>query len=844
MIFRRMFVPIFFFAVFLGAFAIQCQARSQQIPPAVQQIIDKIGQGGTPTPAEQKTLTEWGQSMSDPSGLDENVGDNQDKKNADDDGWHGTVTIEESSHSENDKTEVFRPIEGSGECSYSQRSVSRRGDKKSTTYSDFQLLPDSGEEETHAWLGTARTNVTVHNTYYTLEVRKNAQCGVTPPDTDEQGYETTTSGNGVGQGDVRFGRYIEDGSSQATCTIEAFAEKEVSQVPEVGRRWSSKGEESVKQWYSLFAGQGNDISFACDPAATSYSGQQKKQMSPNANDIEVITWNIRRGPQKANAVAINGCAHLVKGQKTQLSAEGKPPGGTYSWRVDPSGFLAVSKENEHAMVIGSSPGRATVEVEYRSTDGKISRGTLAGSVTEIRSVNGGAKIPQIGLRDEEGKEAPPPVRIPVDQVPPEGDLLSFPVADEGVATVLNDGKELLIQGLRIGRTTAQAQTQCREKTGAAIHIEVVRCTKETIDKMMEKEQKVLDRFNEKARKARELVSHPEVKKAADQIWKHGGEAVLKTADVILSGATAAGEASHAVHTLEKIVSVSDAVPTAFNASQGSLEAVMLTGSLLNPATKAMATAYEFTKSWHEWMSDVKKIVSTTDEVQEILAKCERDREELEFLADKRKKICGQGPTDTDNPPATTPSKSTPPKNPEQTADENATAPSEQPSDTQPEPSEPSEPPIISDPEPPAQPSRGGGFIMPKECGCGSYASSAWDSNATGLKVMGADLARTEKCAEPFEASLQAYNQDLKTLGDAANQAQQALSLPPQEGLPKLKAAMGEMKKSVENIQAFGKSVESVKTALGGCEETFKKAGELVIKAPEQEQNAIMKLEVK
>ncbi len=32
--------------------------------------------------------------------------------------------------------------------------------------------------------------------------------------------------------------------------------------------------------------------------------------------------------------------------------------------------------------------------------------------------------------------------------------------------------------------------------------------------------------------------------------------------------------------------------------------------------------------------------------------------------------------------------------------------------------------------------------------------------------------------------------------------------------------------------------------MSGCEESFKKAGELVIKAPEQEQNAIMKLEVK
>ncbi len=53
--------------VSLGIFSLtvvsQAQPQAPQIPPAVQQIIDKLQQGGTPSPAEQEILMDWGQSM-------------------------------------------------------------------------------------------------------------------------------------------------------------------------------------------------------------------------------------------------------------------------------------------------------------------------------------------------------------------------------------------------------------------------------------------------------------------------------------------------------------------------------------------------------------------------------------------------------------------------------------------------------------------------------------------------------------------------------------------------------------------------------------------------------------
>jgi|GEM_PF-4608748 len=300
--------------------------------------------------------------------------------------WQGTVTVVDNDFMENDKTEVSKP-DGQEECSFSLRAAFRSRDEKTTRYSDFQLLPDAGEEQPNGWRGTARANVTINASYYTLDVRKNAQCGVlAPPNTEEHGYETTTSGDGVGQGSVRFSRYIDPDTGNPTCHLTADVEQEVAKVPEVGRRWDSKtGEEAVKQQFSLHAGSVYDFSFDCDPLSTSYSGQKKRQMSPNVNNIEVVTWNISRGPGKTDAVAIDGCAHLVKGGIARLTAKGKPPGGIYSWSANPSAPFNVSGSDENAIVLGEACGRATIEVVYRTPEGKSTRGNLPGSVVEVRS---------------------------------------------------------------------------------------------------------------------------------------------------------------------------------------------------------------------------------------------------------------------------------------------------------------------------------------------------------------------------------------------------------------------------------------------------------------------------
>ena len=120
-------------------------------------------------------------------------------------------------------------------------------------------------------------------------------------------------------------------------------------------------------------------------------------------------------------------------------------------------------------------------------------------------------------------------------------------------------------------------------------------------------------------------------------------------------------------------------------------------TLLNPVTSGMAVEHEIYEAWHEWIGDLAKITSTVDQINSLLQQCERDREELEYLADRREKICGKRKTGAgDDPPAPSPAKSTPPQKQPQTANDPQSTTS-----------------------PPAQPSSSCGFMMPKECGCSS-----------------------------------------------------------------------------------------------------------------------------
>ncbi len=125
-------------------------------------------------------------------------------------------------------------------------------------------------------------------------------------------------------------------------------------------------------------------------------------------------------------------------------------------------------------------------------------------------------------------------------------------------------------------------------------------------------------------------------------------------------------------------------------------------------------------------------------------------------------------------------------------------------------------------------------MIPPECGCDSYAGSAWGNNAAGLQAIGTDLGRTKKCGDTFAERIQSYGEDLKKLGETVAETEKTLGLSEKEGLPKLVAAVAEMKTSVPKIQAFGKAAESVKPALNGCEKPFQQASDMLSTAPPKE----------
>ena len=259
--------------------------------------------------------------------------------------------------------------------------------------------------------------------------------------------------------------------------------------------------------------------------------------------------DLRLGPEpespedtEEKPLTLQGCTDLLKGGQGQLTAVAKSGAGTYTWSSNSSSVLSVSGSGDSASVSGKSPGRTEVRVEYETEDGETIEAEKAGSVVELRSV---AAVPQIPLIDENGKELPP-IQVSVVQDPPDGDLLTFAVADAGVATVLNLGSVLQIQGIREGTTTAQAQTVCGEKTGPVLNLEVVRCDETTVEKLRAKQRMIKARLDQGRKHMAEVTSNEEFNRADKEGPDEIADAAIKAAELISTTMGVAGGASTAV----------------------------------------------------------------------------------------------------------------------------------------------------------------------------------------------------------------------------------------------------------------------------------------------------------
>ena len=179
-------------------------------------------------------------------------------------------------------------------------------------------------------------------------------------------------------------------------------------------------------------------------------------------------------------VTIDGCSELGLGEQGQVTAHGKPEGGTYRFWVEPSGILIVSSGGASATLKGSSSGRGTLFVEYKTTEGRTAQTSKTAACVKLESYNGGEAIPQIALYDIEGKRLSGIKEVPVAVDPSDAaDLLTYVPADPGVLTAVNTGEKIDLQGVREGKTTLQAKTSCGGKTGPMVTVEVVNCDDET-----------------------------------------------------------------------------------------------------------------------------------------------------------------------------------------------------------------------------------------------------------------------------------------------------------------------------------------------------------------------------
>jgi hypothetical protein len=536
---------------------------------------------------------------------------------------------------------------------------------------------------------------------------------------------------------------------------------------------------------------------------------------------------------KDASLTLEACSELGVGQQGTATAMGKPAGGTYRFWAEPSSALQVTGQGSTATLRGSEPGRGTLYVQYTAPDGKTRQASKSAASFLLESINGGQPIPEIALFDELGKHLAATLTVPV-SVKPEGagDLVFYKPADPAVFTAMSQGNSLLLQGVHEGKTTLQGATKCGGGTGPVVTVTVVRCSKETLDRMREKEKTVEERLKEGLRKADELVNEKELMESEAEVWKHGVGALAQTAEVVTAGAGLFTHLGKAGEMLEHGLTALNTGMESWESLQRGLDSAM-GDAMLSAFSSGYAAAYRLAHAWALYGQDLVRIGVTADQLSDLAANNAKDIRELDDLQKRRKSICDDSGTAT--PPTTPePGKQSPPSQRKPPTSAGKTKPpSEHPADqppSQPPGGEPqTEPPITADPpfSPPS--SSTGGFMIPKGCDCSSTNAGQWDNTAPGFKAIGIGLAANANCAQSFQSQVDSYGAELEHVLGTLTTAREAATLSKEQGAPKLQAAFLDLKVSRTKIGQFLDVAKGVSSSVNQCGYTLRMAGEIVNK---------------
>jgi hypothetical protein len=538
-------------------------------------------------------------------------------------------------------------------------------------------------------------------------------------------------------------------------------------------------------------------------------------------------------------VTLEGCSELGAGENGNVTATGKPGGGTYEFWVDPSDLMSVDASGASATLIGSRPGRGTLYVEYTAPDGSKAEASKPAAMVRIYNYNGGEAIPPIALYDIDGNKLPGTTTVPYSSEPDEAqELVDFVSGNPAVFTATASADDITLLGIKAGKATLEARDNCGNTTGPTVEVEVVNCDKETVEALERMRKAAVENMQAAAEALQKLAGSEEFEKAMKDIPGAAQKLLAKAALTIITAGKAptaaiktAGELAEAGAAISELIGSSTGSELGQNAFKNAVG--QLGGELVNTLVGVVEVGeagYEF----GEKLGQILGHESTMKGALENFEQADKNFKEVERL----QRICKgnteepkkQEPPKTDNPPkpdepTPTPTEPTPTTKPKPKEDN---PPAQEPTGDEPTPDEPGKTEPPDNPPPTTKPTPVALPYQPSDCGCRKQKGIG--ANSAGIATLGTGIKNLGDCVDRFtKTSVADYSDALTELSELTKSLQTGAGDKPDMFLKQAKEAKPQLDSLILRVRAYDEAGKTFLSEFEKCPESVS-AGMDVLKS--------------
>lgn len=555
------------------------------------------------------------------------------------------------------------------------------------------------------------------------------------------------------------------------------------------------------------------------------------------DDNLTVTLSVKMNVEVAEVV-LEGCSEIGAGEQGKVTATGKPGGGTYEFRIEPSDLMSVDASGATAILTGSRPGRGTLYVEYTSPDGTRAEASRPASMVRINDYNSGEAIPQIPLYDIDGNKLEGKLAVAYSSEPDEAqELVDFVSGNPSVFTVVASADNLDLLGAKAGKATLEARDNCGNTTGPTVEVEVVNCDKETVEALKRMKQAAIENLQDAAENLKKISGSKEFEKARDDLVSSTANLLAKAGlTIITSGETPSAAVNTVTDIAEAGAAISDMIASGSkeefygNALKTAYDEL---GGKVIGAIFGVAEVQQAAQRFGENIGQILYHEDVLKSAMENWEKANRDLKRIEQL----QQICKEEKTEplkkeepskdpTPDPADPTPKPNEPTPNPT----EPTPTPTEEPPAEEPDEGEtPGDAGEISPPPPTSEPRQVGLPYSPEECGCDKtkdirVSSEDFATLQSGIKNAG-------DCVEKFNSiSVTDYSnalQELSALTDTLKSADDGdpaiFEMKAKEAKPKLDLLIERTKSYDAAGKTFLKQFEKCPDAVSAGMDVLKSA---------------------